>query len=415
MKTLGNLLNALLNVLAFVYLGGTLVLLVLRLVVGESVGIVVLFNSLLPVLLIPAFVFFIIGLLFRRWLVVAFSLPVFGAFIFWYGAYFLPRGLNPNEGEMVVSVMTYNALLGEQSADDISQLMRFKDTDFVALQELYDQEQLVELTASVAETYPYFVAIGSSGLYSKYPLNSGTMEEIWRSTPEGRILRVVADVDGQPVTVIVFHPVPPAGNPLPTNVDRRNTGYAQLLSVLDEEPADQPVIIAGDLNASDRSDDYWRVRDAGFRDVYQDTAWGLGFTFPQFSELSSGLPGGNLPGWFPPLLRLDYVMHSGLRSLRSEVVYTGGSDHFPVVASLGLQHTPIASQPEEREIELTERGRPTPAAEATAEVEVTAETEMTVEAEATAEVEMTAEVEATAEVEMTAEVEATAETEAETD
>jgi endonuclease/exonuclease/phosphatase (EEP) superfamily protein YafD len=357
LKTLGNLLNALLNILSFGYLAVVLVLLVLRLVLGETIGAVVAFNSLLPALLIPAFLWFVMGLLLRRFLMVGLSLPIMALFLVWYGPYFMPRSQSPAPDERVVSVMTYNALLGAQGADEIAQLMRFKNTDFVVLQELRDARQLPSLTQSVADEYPYFVAISDQGLYSKHPLDTGEMEATMEANQAADLLRVVATIDGQPVTVMVFHPGPPAGWPLPTDATWRNQGYEQLLATLAAEEEGQPVIVAGDFNATDRSDAYWQVRDAGYIDVYQDVAWGLGLTFPQFTEMNTSVPWLDYPAWFPPIVRIDYVMHNGerLRSLTAESVYTGGSDHFPVVATMGLRLDP----PEEPQSEMTERGQAT--------------------------------------------------------
>jgi len=109
----------------------------------------------------------------------------------------------------------------------------------------------------------------------------------------------------------------------------RNREIDDILSRLENEAP--PVILAGDFNMPDRSDDYRKI-SARFIDSYRAAGWGLGLTFPYS------------PGDHPvtqylrltPLLRLDYVFHSAEWTTITARVWpdSGGSDHLPVYVAL---------------------------------------------------------------------------------
>jgi vancomycin resistance protein VanJ len=340
MKTLKSLLNALFNVVAFPYVVGSLLLLGLRFTVGESLSIIGLYNSLLPLLLIPALVLLPIALLLRRPLVAGLSLPMVVLFAVWYGPMFLPRATvsaAPVETN-TLSVLTFNSLSGLHGADQVIEVVLTADADIVSIQEL----QPITADAVIAgleDAYPYYSTISDQGLFSKYPLDTSQTQERWERAVWADALHAVAYVDGTPINVIVFHPPPPAVFHLfeqGFEDGSRSRGFDELFDLL--ETLDGPTIIAGDFNSTDLSDTYWRVRNAGFHDTYREVGFGLGLTFPQFRTLDTRLGFGGYPAWLPPFIRIDYVMHNGiaLRSLDAEVLRAGDSDHYPVLVRLGV-------------------------------------------------------------------------------
>lgn len=93
------------------------------------------------------------------------------------------------------------------------------------------------------------------------------------------------------------------------------------------------LIILGDFNMSDQSEDYARVLEQ-YNDTYREIGWGMGFTFPRalprfLSRTSS----------FPPFIRLDYIFHNeAVMALEAQVwPVSGGSDHRPLFARLALE------------------------------------------------------------------------------
>ena len=100
----------------------------------------------------------------------------------------------------------------------------------------------------------------------------------------------------------------------------------------------EPLILVGDFNMSDQSEDYRRVA-AFYTDTYREVGWGMGFTFPDFTyaeAVPNVLPAVSMP--VRPLVRLDYIFHDeAFQALEARVLpSSGGSDHRPLFARLAL-------------------------------------------------------------------------------
>jgi endonuclease/exonuclease/phosphatase family metal-dependent hydrolase len=70
-----------------------------------------------------------------------------------------------------------------------------------------------------------------------------------------------------------------------------------------------------------------------FADAFREAGWGLGITWP------NGY-GNFLTRLLPPMIRIDYVFYDPdvFNSAQAHVIpNSGGSDHFPVVATLTSQ------------------------------------------------------------------------------
>ncbi|MEO0566001.1 MAG: endonuclease/exonuclease/phosphatase family protein, partial [Chloroflexota bacterium] len=287
LKTIGNILNALFNTVAALYLLSSLYMLVMRVVAPEAVplGYTGLYNSLLPPLLVPAFLLLLLGVLLRRWLIVAGSLPIVAAFAVWYGPLLITASpQTPTEDEQVISLMTYNALTFAQPIEGIVGVIEAGNADIVALQEFADPTGAAVLEA-LEEAYPHQLRVSDQALISRLPLDEGAMIDTYNRSRTADALYAVADVNGTALNVVVFHPPPPGVWTLLDGYDgsRRTTAYNELLLVLSDLSG--PTVVLGDFNATDRSVDYWRVREAGYSDTYYDVGTGLGHTFPQAYEL----------------------------------------------------------------------------------------------------------------------------------
>ncbi len=101
-----------------------------------------------------------------------------------------------------------------------------------------------------------------------------------------------------------------------------------------------PIIIVGDFNMTDQSDDY-KLITSHYLDTYREVGWGLGFTFPDFTFASaSPVPHNLLP--LRPVVRLDYLFHNtSIQALDAHVWNSsGGSDHRPVFAEFAFVDDP---------------------------------------------------------------------------
>jgi endonuclease/exonuclease/phosphatase (EEP) superfamily protein YafD len=107
----------------------------------------------------------------------------------------------------------------------------------------------------------------------------------------------------------------------------RSREIAELLSILKSE--ENPVILAGDFNMSDRAEEYRQLQGFGLKDAFSEVGVGKGFTWP-----SNRTPSVNL--WIRiPFVRVDYVFHSEDFCAHSARVHRKtGSDHRPLSADL---------------------------------------------------------------------------------
>lgn len=322
------------------------ILLVLDLAVGEQLALVGLFNTLLPTLLLPAFVFAALGLLRRRWGLALAQVPAIVAFVAYYGILFIPQqtAVDPNARQL--SVLTYNLHAEWAQYDPIVALIREADADVVALQELGSPAAKV-FAEQLADVYPYQALhpqdadfIWGQGVLSRYPI----IEDTYVHTTFGQ-QRVVLDVDGRRVAMYNMHPPPPFSRTPAGYIYDPQQRSADLTIALDQASTETgPVILAGDFNMTDRTDDYARVA-ARFHDTFREVGWGLGFTLPDYSHPQAFAFAVRLPAWLklpwlpvPLLTRIDFVFHDeSFDSVEAKVWPTsGGSDHRPVLARLAF-------------------------------------------------------------------------------
>jgi vancomycin resistance protein VanJ len=316
--------------------------LVLRILVGERWGLIGVFNSVAHLMLIPSLFLLPLCLLLRRRRLALTQLPAVLAFALSYGMMFLPRSAAVVPDMTAISIVTYNLHGDEELYEPMADLIRAVDADVVAVQEL-SVIAADHFAEALADLYPHQAlhpgddSTRGQGILSRFQVSN---DEYWR-TPEYDEFslghqRVVLDVNGIPVTLYNTHPVHPAMtgtlfDPVPR---------AHEIGVILERAAQDTgaLVIVGDFNMTDQSEDYARVLES-YSDTYRDIGWGMGFTFPDFSN-SRALPRFlSRTSSFPPFVRLDYVFHNeAVIALEAQVWPTsGGSDHRPLFARLALE------------------------------------------------------------------------------
>lgn len=153
---------------------------------------------------------------------------------------------------------------------------------------------------------------GRQAVWSRFPIQ--TLDEL--GLPAARVMRVSVDVPGAPFVLYVVHGL----NPF------RETSFADqlaftedLLAAIDTET--RPVVVAGDLNTSDRGVSY-RQLDAALTDAMRAGAAGA-TTY--------------LGGWWPTLmLRIDHVFVTKAWCAADPGTFTpAGSDHLGVEVAVG--------------------------------------------------------------------------------
>lgn len=313
-----------------------LIAIALRLLVGEQWELVAILNSVLHLLLIGAVSATLVHVWQRRRVLIIASVVVVGYFIVSYGTVFLPNRILAAPTRADLRVMTYNLHAEINHLEAILAVLREADADVIALQEVSVKasEYFAEELSSQYPHAAYHVfdnaPILGQAVLSKYPIED---DLYWRNTDIKYHLahqRVVVRVNNTLLVLYNAHPIHPLfkeGRWFYTEVRT-----AEIQSVLARAELDTGnVLVIGDFNMSDQSEDYTMVTQT-YRDAYRDAGWGLGFTYPDYSMVYATY--GNIVSLpLLPCVRLDYQFYRGdLAAVAAKVWHTsGGSDHRPVL------------------------------------------------------------------------------------
>ena len=294
--------------------------LLLRAVVGERSGLIAFANTFAEWLLLPSALLLPLTPPQRHW---SLLLPL-GLLAAWYGPRFLPRQRAASPSVPTLTVVTYNILADPHPMDDVIAVLRASGADVIALQEVSQAYEPL-LIDGLRDLYPYWGVhttlsrFAGQAIFSRYPiLEDDYWQYEWLPTPLGH-QRALIQTPFTPVVVYNVHPTHPGMNGHHFNPAYRHREICDVMARIAAET--QPVILLGDFNMPDQSQDYQTVT-ATLTDAYRDVGLGMGWTFRL-----------RLPF---PFLRLDYVFcSSDWLPLRAEVLPAhGGSDHYPVRAVL---------------------------------------------------------------------------------
>ncbi len=236
--------------------------------------------------------------------------------------------------------MTYNLGNGMADPNRLVATLRASTADLIGLQEL-ETAQAEAIARQLGDLFPHQVlhpvGFAGKGLLSRYPILE---QEQLHLSPDRPDLRVVIDVDGAPVTVIVAHPRPPrvrlTGMVFDPVTRDQIDGLARLAV------SGPPSIVVGDFNMTARHGRYADWISVGLIDAFRAIRRG-GATLPVRVGRSVRMK-DRLAG-FPllPLVRVDYIWHTD--HLVAQAAWLGddaGSDHLPVLARLALKSDPAS-------------------------------------------------------------------------
>lgn len=297
----------------------------LRATVGESIGLLSLFYSLLHLLVIPA-PFLLLGMLVTRQWGLSLLLTVgAAAAITAYVPDFLPKsapGWAQADDVPQITLLSYN-LYAQRDVSAAIAVIRDSGADVVALQEL-SPPAAEAFAAAFADEYPHqrLMPTASSwtagqGVLSRYPIIE---DEFWLSQQGHQ--RLLLDVEGAQVAVYNVH----AAYPLTENgPQQRRTDVDEVLARAESEVV--PVVMLGDFNLTPFNTDYGRLVDR-FTDAHRAIGSGPGWTFT-FMRLGMQRLGR--------IARLDYLFYEDAHFAALEAVplaESGGSDHAPLFVRL---------------------------------------------------------------------------------
>jgi endonuclease/exonuclease/phosphatase (EEP) superfamily protein YafD len=183
---------------------------------------------------------------------------------------------------------------------------------------------------------PYLPTDMGLGIVSRFPF---AVTGFWQDVGlEPYALRIALALPGGPLDVYCIHFISP-------NHQIRQRGPTVLLHIREQQiltilaeiaRQDRPAVVAGDWNSTEGADSY-RWTSAQLTDGWLEGGVGPGWTWPRTLKAEQ-------PYSFIPLLRLDYLFHTGRTRKRAVVVESMqvitdpriGSDHCPLIARLAI-------------------------------------------------------------------------------
>jgi len=262
-----------------------------------------------------------------RWksmFVLGISLGLYASSIlYWY----VPRPQVANAGGTSLTVMAYNVNYRLWDTDEVTAIARAHPADILGLIEPLT-EDAAELYDNVRDLYPHYyrAPTGSLSLFSRYPIESATADNLGTETYS---LLAVLNIDDRPIRLVVVHPPPPVSRSLLVN---RNQTIAALADYARQQS--EPTIVMGDFNTASWSP-YLRnfMRRSGLRNA----SLGQGI-HPTWCYADTG----RSHSWRAQLAQalkvpIDHLFVSpDIRVDRLETAPAGVSDHRPVIAKLKL-------------------------------------------------------------------------------
>lgn len=315
------------NGLAGLYGAGATGYTLLKLAVGDSLPLTFYLNVFVHLLWIPALALLPYFLWRRNRLVSGLLALPAAAFTLSYAPMFMPKAITIPPGAREFTLATFNIYKDAYDHRRTIQTIHEMDADIVALQEL-TRDAAQAISRALADEYPYRAfhpnrrdPAAGQGVLSRYPILD---DEYWVIRRGHQ--RVTIDLDGTHLTLYNTHPHQTFAH-WAFEMQWRTEEIDEVLRRAAEDAG--PVILAGDFNMTDQTDDYARVA-ARYQDAFRASGWGLGYTFPDTTN----------ERWpFLPLLaRIDYIFHNAALTTAEIHVWhsAGGSDHRPIKAKLAL-------------------------------------------------------------------------------
>lgn len=321
-------------------------LLIIWLFTGEEFFFTNIFVSTMPSIFYGIPIILFIALWQRSLRTILFLiLPVLG-FIILYSTRFLPRDV-PQANGIELSLLTYNLRASNTNTSELDSILIEADADIVTLQEVsFEIGEWVE--TAWTDEYPYQIRFtiedetpdytGALPLLasdisqyagrmtlSRYPIED--YDIVPSSIKTTLYVRSEININGRIISIYNVH-LPP---PLPINIFSTEVRHDGLVEILEVTRANEDVILMGDFNMTDQSEDYHLVTKQ-YTDVFTTTSSGLGTTWANGNNLSSAL------FFMPSFIRIDYMfVGDAITPQYAQVIREGVSDHYPLYTTVILE------------------------------------------------------------------------------
>ncbi len=281
-------------------------------------------NAATPLLYLPAYGTAVVGLITRRYWLVAVSLVIVALHLFWVLPGLWPGSVEQKPaGSIGMRLLTANLEEDNGRAGDLGLQIRAQSPDIVVVEELsplafYSLQKSGALAGyRYNAAFPSFGAFGA-GVWSRFPLT-----DVGTPTVGGLLsLRMtVSPAPGRAFRLFAVHTLSPRSG-------ANATAWRTQLTDLRHEAsaATLPVVLAGDFNATEDNRPFRRLTGAKLRDAHDVVGAGWAPTWSATMPL------------LPPVFRLDHVLSSRQFAVtRYEVGNRYGSDHLPLIVDLALR------------------------------------------------------------------------------
>ena len=246
----------------------------------------------------------------RRWVLWLLAVP-----LFWLTASDLAPDIGhervPNDS--VLTVATANVHLDNL---DTAALVRWLDEARPDVLILHEVSPDYAKGLDTLKGFPFRLLAASTDPFGVAVLSRFPLAQVHTVEDEDRrgLIEAMLDWNGQPVSLIAWHPMPPLSQYDHTMRNRQLHTFAKAA-----QTGGQPAIVAGDLNASPWSNAFSKLDQAGLR-----RATGLTPTWPAIGRGWLGIP-------------IDHVLVTPQWSLVERSVGPHiGSDHLPVMVRIAL-------------------------------------------------------------------------------
>ncbi len=293
----------------------------LRGVAGESTVETVALRAFTVWLYLPAWCVLALSLGRRRWPLVAAAFGLVMLHLVWVTPSLRTAEALPQDVSKVRPVRVVSANLLGVNADtaDIARELREASADIVLVQEVTDTWAKALSSREMLELYPERSLVVREdsfgiGVMARHPI---AVEVVDFGVPAMLITLQVGDAK---LSVLHAHTLPPR---LIEMVGEWHRMMDRIENEVRRLP--RPLLVAGDLNATQFSERYERLQALGLRGAHEAVGRGLATTWPN--------------GRFPlPPIRLDHLLVSDDVSVLDVREGIGrGSDHRPLLAELGLE------------------------------------------------------------------------------
>lgn len=217
--------------------------------------------------------------------------------------------LTATAGTSELTIVSQNVRAHSGGAAASAEELADSGVDVIALVEL-DADSLAAAQETLAARYPHSYAVGTVGVWSRYPLADA--EPLSLGLGWKRALRVTVQTPDAATAVYVLH----AASVRPGRQDDRDTMLAGLAQTVAADPA-ASLVVVGDFNAASTDPAMNALRAEV--DWVRPTDGSLGLTWPAAF----------------PVTRIDQVFTRGMTVESSTTMRAGNSDHLATRTVLG--------------------------------------------------------------------------------